>query len=64
VPWLPELFSAPELERIHAQTDGGDLLYVRSRAVRHGSAEVLERLARGEDVDASEYIFRTSTQIE
>jgi hypothetical protein len=25
---------------------------------------VLERLARGEDVDASEYIFRTSTQIE
>jgi hypothetical protein len=32
--------------------------------VRHGSAEVLERLALGEDLDASEYIFRTSTQIE
>ena len=40
------------------------LLYVQSRGVRHGSAEVLERLARGEDVDASEYTFRTSTQIE
>jgi Protein of unknown function (DUF3237) len=46
------------------QTDGGDLLYVQSRGVRHGSPEVLERLGRGEDVDASEYTFRTSTQIE
>jgi hypothetical protein len=32
--------------------------------VRHGTPEVLERLGRGEDVDASEYTFRTSTQIE
>jgi muconolactone delta-isomerase len=46
------------------QTDDGDLLYVQSRGVRHGSADVLARLARGEDVDASEYTFRTSTQIE
>jgi len=46
------------------QTDRGDLLYVQSRGVRHGSAEVLARLGRGEDVDAGEYIFRTSTQIE
>ena len=46
------------------QTDAGDLLYVQSRGVRHGSAEVLARLGRGEDVDASEYTFRTSTQIE
>jgi hypothetical protein len=50
--------------RYTLQTDGGDLLYVQSRSVRHGSAEVLERLALGEDLDASEYIFRTSTQIE
>jgi hypothetical protein len=50
--------------RYTLQTDGGDLLYVQSRGVRHGSAEVLERLARGEDVEASEYTFRTSTQIE
>jgi hypothetical protein len=28
------------------------------------SAEVLARLGRGEDVDASEYTFRTSTKIE
>jgi muconolactone delta-isomerase len=46
------------------QTDRGDLLYVRSRGVRHGTPEVLARLARGEEVDPSEYTFRTSTQIE
>jgi Protein of unknown function (DUF3237) len=40
--------------RYTLQTDGGDLLYVQSRSVRHGSAEVLARLVRGEDVDASE----------
>jgi hypothetical protein len=50
--------------RYTLQTDGGVLLYVQSRGVRHGSSEVLERLGRGEDVDASEYTFRTSTQIE
>jgi Protein of unknown function (DUF3237) len=50
--------------RCTLQTDGGDLLYVQSRGVRHGSPEVLARLGRGEDVDASEYTFRTSTQIE
>ena len=50
--------------RYTLQTDGGALLYVQSHGVRHGSADVLERLARGEHVDASEYTFRTSTQIE
>jgi Protein of unknown function (DUF3237) len=50
--------------RYTLQTDEGDLLYVQSRGVRHGSGEVLERLGRGEDVDAGEYTFRTSTQIE
>jgi muconolactone delta-isomerase len=50
--------------RYALQTDRGDLLYVQSRGVRHGPAEVLARLGRGEKVDASEYTFRTSTQIE
>ena len=50
--------------RYTLQTDGGDLLYVQSRGVRHGSPEVLARLARGEDVDPGEYTFRTSTKIE
>jgi len=50
--------------RYTLQTDGGDVLYVQSRGARHGSPDVLDRLARGEDVDPSEYTFRTSTQIE
>jgi Protein of unknown function (DUF3237) len=32
--------------------------------VRHGPAEVLARLSRGEDVAPSEYTFRAATQIE
>ena len=50
--------------RYTLETDGGELLYVQSRGVRHGRPEVLARIARGEPVDASEYTFRTSTQIE
>ena len=32
--------------------------------MRHGLAEVLARLSRGEDVGPSEYTFRAATQIE
>jgi hypothetical protein len=46
------------------ETDRGDLLCVQSQSIRHGSPEVLARLGRGEDVDPSEYTFRTSTWIE
>jgi hypothetical protein len=60
---LPDGTSFADI-RYTLQTDDGDLLYVQSRGVRHGSAEVLARLRRGEDVDASEYTFRTATQIE
>jgi len=50
--------------RYTLRTDGGALLYVRSRSVRHGSAEVLAHLAHGDDVDPREYTFRAWTQIE
>jgi hypothetical protein len=50
--------------RYTLQTDADEVLYVQSRGVRHGSADILARLASGEDVDPSEYTFRTSTQIE
>ena len=50
--------------RYTLQTNDGELLYVQSRGVRHGSPEVLARIADGESVDASEYTFRTSTRIE
>ena len=50
--------------RYTLQTDRGDLLYVRSRSIRHGPADVLARLGRGEHVDAGLYTFRAATQIE
>jgi len=50
--------------RYTLRTDDGHLLYAQARGVRHGSADVLARLARGEDVDPSQYTFRTSTQID
>jgi hypothetical protein len=50
--------------RYTLQTDGGAVLYARSRSVRHGTPEVLARLGRGDQVDASEYVFRASTRIE
>ncbi len=50
--------------RYTLRTDDGALLYVQSRSVRHGGPEVLARLARGDEVDPSDYTFRASTQIE
>ena len=50
--------------RYTLETDRGDHLYVQSRGVRRGSAAVLARLGRGEEIDPSEYVFQTSTQIE
>lgn len=50
---LPDGTALADL-RYTLETDRGDLLYVQSRGVRHGSAEVLARLARGEAVDAGE----------
>jgi muconolactone delta-isomerase len=46
------------------ETDRGDLLFVQSHGIRHGSPEVLARLGRGDDVDPNEYTFRTTTEIE
>ncbi|HEX3688828.1 MAG TPA: DUF3237 domain-containing protein [Solirubrobacteraceae bacterium] len=50
--------------RYTLQTDAGAVLLVRARSVRHGSAEVLARLGRGEPVDASEYTFRAAVKIQ
>ena len=37
----------------------GAVVEVRSNGLRHGPPEVMARLARGEEVDAAEYFFRT-----
>ena len=50
--------------RYTLETESGDVPYVQSQGVRHGSPEVLGRLRRGEDVDAAEYTFRTAVKIE
>lgn len=42
------------------KTSDGVLLQIRNRGVRHGPAEVIRRLADGEDVDPAEYYFRSS----
>jgi hypothetical protein len=60
---LPDGTSIGDI-RYTLQTEDGALLYVRARSIRHGAADVLARLARGDDVDASDYIFRAAVQIE
>lgn len=50
--------------RYTLRTDTGALLYVTAHGIRHGAPDVLARLAAGEDVDASEYTFRTAVTIE
>ena len=41
------------------RTEDGALVEVQSDGMRHGSPEVMARLARGEPVAGSEYFFRT-----
>jgi hypothetical protein len=41
------------------RADDGGLIEVRSDGLRHGPDEVMQRLARGEEVDPGEYFFRT-----
>jgi hypothetical protein len=50
--------------RMGLHATSGANLYLQMRSVRHGPPEVLTRLAAGADVDASEYVFRGSAQIE
>jgi hypothetical protein len=46
--------------RAHLQTDDGALIYMTYRGHRHGPKEVMDRLNGGQQVDPSEYYFRTS----
>jgi hypothetical protein len=41
------------------KTDDGVFIYIKNKGYRHGPAEVLQRLAKGEAVDPKEYYFRT-----
>jgi hypothetical protein len=50
--------------RITLRTDDGALIYMSYRGMRHGPQWVLDRLAKGEKVDPSEYYFRTTPLFE
>ena len=50
--------------RITLETDDGALIGMSSFGFRHGPADVLAALARGESVDPSSYYFRTAPRFE
>ncbi len=53
---------------IHArytiEAEGGGHILAESKGLRHGPAEVIAALARGEDVDPSRYFFRVLYRFE
>jgi hypothetical protein len=50
--------------RYTIESEAGALVMVTSEGLRHGPADVMEKLARGEDVDPSHYYFRTVMRFE
>jgi len=50
--------------RITLKTEDDQLIYMSYKGMRHGPAEVIERLNRGEAVDPSTYYFRSTPLFE
>jgi len=50
--------------RYTLETDDGAQIYVNNKGYRHGPKDVLERLARGEEVDPALYYMRTTPWFE
>ncbi len=50
--------------RYTIQSEGGALIYVVNRGIRHGPPDVLARLNRGERVDPASYYFRSAASFE
>lgn len=50
--------------RITLETEDGALIYTTYRGARHGSGDVMRRIAAGEQVRAEEYYFRTTPYFE
>lgn len=46
------------------KTDDGVIIFIENKGIRTAPKEVLARLAKGEDVPASEYYMRTSASFE
>jgi hypothetical protein len=50
--------------RLVLKTDDGALIFMHYRGVRHGSPQVMARIARGELVPPSEYYLRSTPSFE
>lgn len=50
--------------RYTLQTADGSLISVTNRGMRHGPAEIIAKIARGETVPADAYYFRTVAEFE
>jgi hypothetical protein len=50
--------------RYTLETGDGALIYVNNKGYRHGPKEVIERLAKGEDVDPALYYMRATPWFE
>jgi hypothetical protein len=50
--------------RYTLETGDGALIYVNNQGYRHGPKDVIERLARGEEVDPALYYMRTTPWFE
>lgn len=50
--------------RYALREERGGLVHVLSQGFRHGPPEVMAKLARGEDVDPSSYVFRSVMRFE
>jgi len=46
--------------RVTLEADDGALIYMTYRGLRHGPDDVMARVNAGEEVDPSEYYFRTA----
>ncbi len=50
--------------RYTIESDAGARILVSSDGLRHGPPDVMERLVRGDNVDPSQYYFRTAMRFE
>jgi hypothetical protein len=50
--------------RLTLETNDRQLIYMRYRGLRHGPADVMAKLAKGEAVDPASYYFRTTPVFE
>src|SRR6202158_3671986 len=50
--------------RLNPKTDDGALISMTYRGIRHGPVDVMQRMEKGEVVDAASYYFRTNPLFE